>query len=197
VADTCTRIFVDTETTDLPVGKGEIIDVAILVEEVGAPFTSPGVIVSSWSQKVLPEHIETAHPDALRVNGYTPEAWADAVPFTEVIPKLMGLFDTKGVWIGHNPKFDRDHIVAGLLAHGIDVEKPERHRIIDTTVIAYVAWGLDGRFSVSMNNIRKHLGIPKDGAHGALKDAYDAREVFYRGLRGIASTLWAAGFGIA
>lgn len=189
VTDTCTRIFVDVETTALATDKGEILDVAILIEEVQKPFVLPGKIISQWSQKVLPKHIETAEPRALEVNGYTPEAWKDAVPFENVIPKLKELFDTKGTWIGHNPKFDRDHIVSALRSHDVDIERPERHRIIDTTTVAYLAWGLDGSVSMSMNNLRKILALSAEGAHGAMKDCFDAREVFYRGLRYIAATL--------
>jgi len=189
VTDTCIRIFVDVETTALATEKGEIIDVAFLVEEVQKPFVLPGKIISQWSQKVLPEHIETAEPRALEVNGYTPEAWKDAVPFENVIPKLMEIFSTKGTWIGHNPQFDRNHIVYGLAIHGRNVERPDRHRLIDTTTVAYLAWGLNGSVSMSMNNLRKILGLSTDGAHGALKDCFDAREVFYKGLRYTAATL--------
>jgi DNA polymerase III epsilon subunit-like protein len=181
----CTRIFVDIECTALEVGRGEIIDVAYLVEEVPYPYRLPGKIVSAWSQKILPEHIETADSEALAVNGYTPEKWEDAVPFIQAMPNLLKLFDIKGVWIGHNPSFDRNHIIAGLTCHGYNMERPERHRMVDTTAVAYLAWGLNGKFKLSMNNLRKHLNISAEGGHGALKDCYDCREVFYRGLREI------------
>jgi DNA polymerase-3 subunit epsilon len=190
----CTRIYVDIESTGLDHTQHEILDVAVLVESVPYPYTRPGTILSAWSQRTFPTHIENAEPEALAVNGYTPEAWADAVPFENVIPKLLELFETKGVWIGHGPHFDRNFIVSALKQHGVNVEKAERHRIIDTTNIAYLAWGLNGRFKCSMNNLRKHLGLSTEGAHGALKDCYDCREVFYRGLQGIGVTLWAAGF---
>lgn len=191
---TATRIYVDVETTGLDPDQHEILDVAIVVESVPYPYTRPGTIVSQWSQKTLPKHIENAEPDALRVNGYTPEAWADAVPFEDVMPKLLELFEIKGVWIGHNPSFDRRFIVNSLKRQGVNVERAERHRLGDTTTVAYLAWGLDGRFKCGMNALRKYLGLSEEGAHGALKDCFDCREVFYRGIQGLATTLWAAGF---
>ncbi len=70
----------------------------------------------------------------------------------------------------------------------VDTER----RLIDTTTMAYTAWGLDGELHLGMDNLRDFLGISTEGAHGALKDAMDCREVFYRALsprRGIIARL--------
>lgn len=175
------RIYVDTETTDLEEGtdKGELLEVAIIREELSPPYTQRGVITDIWVKKILPKHIETASADALRVNGYTPEKWADAVPLESVADELVSKLKN-ATWVGHNPTFDRDFILDSLKRLGKD-PKIQR-RLIDTTTTAYVAWGLDGELKLSLDNLRDHLGISKEGAHGALKDAQDCREVFYRSI---------------
>jgi len=175
------RIYVDTETTDLEEGldKGELLEVAIVREEITAPYTQRGVITDTWVKKILPKHIETASPQALAVNGYTPEKWADAVPLEDVADELAAKLKN-ATWIGHNPTFDRDFILDSLNRLG---KSPKiQRRLIDTTTMAYAAWGLDGDLKLSLDNLRDHLGISKEGAHGALKDAMDSREVFYRAL---------------
>jgi DNA polymerase III epsilon subunit-like protein len=185
------RIYVDTETTDLEEGldKGELLEVAIIREEIAPPYTQRGVITDTWVRKILPKHIETASVEALRVNGYTPEKWADAVPFETVADELVAKLKN-ATWVGHNPTFDRDFILDSLKRIGKD-PKIQR-RLIDTTTMAYVAWGLDGELKLGLDNLRGHLDISKVGAHGAHKDALDCREVFYRALsprRGIFARL--------
>lgn len=177
--DTVVRIYLDTETTGLDSSVHEIIEVAVVREEVEYPYTHPGTVTLSWCRKVAPQHIETASPEALKVNGYTPEAWADAVPFSTVAEELVAHLKG-GTIIGHNPKFDTGFITAELKRAG--VEPRISHRTIDTTTAAYMAWGLDGKLKLSLDNLRKHLGLPSEGAHTALQDALDCREVFYRAL---------------
>jgi len=175
------RIFVDTETTDLEEGlnKGELLEVAIVRELITPPYTQRGVITDTWVRKIRPKHIETASDDALRVNGYTPEKWSDAVPLEDVADELIAKLKN-ATWVGHNPTFDRDFIQKSLKRLGRD-PKIQR-RLIDTTTMAYTAWGLDGELLLGLDPLRKFLGISTVGAHGALKDAMDCREVFYRAL---------------
>lgn len=186
------RIFVDTETTGLEEGsdKGELLEVAIVREEVFHPFTQYGIIRDIWRQKIRPKHIETASPEALRVNGYTAEKWADSVPLEDVAEELIEKL-RNATWVGHNPTFDRDFILKSLNRIG-KTPKIQR-RLIDTTTLAYQAWGLDGELKLSLDSLRDHLDISKEGAHSALKDALDCRTVFYRALaprRSIFRRIW-------
>lgn len=173
------RIYLDTETTGLDPSVHEVIEVAVVREEVEYPYSLPGTLTLMWSRKVAPQHIETAEPVALKVNGYTPEAWANAVPFKDIAEELVEHLKG-GTLIGHNPKFDTGFITAELKRAG--VEPRISHRTIDTTTVAFMAWGLDGKMKLSLDNLRSHLGLSSDGAHTALQDALDCREVFYRAL---------------
>lgn len=173
------RIYLDTETTGLDPTVNEVIEVAVVREEVAYPYTQPGTITLMWSRKVAPWHLETASPEALKVNGYTPEKWVNAQPFSVIAGELVEHLKD-GTIIGHNPKFDTGFIAAELKRAGIEARIP--HRTIDTTTVAYMAWGLDGKLKLSLDSLRDHLGLSRDGAHTALQDALDCREVFYRAL---------------
>jgi len=173
------RIYLDTETTGLDPSVHEVIEVAVVREEVPYPYTGPGEVTLKWSKKVAPQHIETASPEALKVNGYTPDAWAGALPFSDIAEELVWHLKG-GVIIGHNPKFDTGFVTAELKRAG--VEPKISHRTIDTTTVAFMAWGLDGKLKLSLDSLRDHLGLSREGAHTALQDALDCREVFYRAL---------------
>ena len=179
MTETIVRIYIDTETTGLDPSTHEILEVAVVRELCHAPYNEPGDITHRWCRKIAPKHIETAEPVALKVNGYTADGWAGAVPFESVASDLLELLKG-GTIIGHNPKFDTGFITAAFLAAG--VEPKFSHRTIDTTTVAYMAWGLDGKLKLSLDNLRKHLGLSNEGAHTALQDALDCRVVFYRAL---------------
>jgi DNA polymerase III epsilon subunit-like protein len=175
------RIYVDTETTDTEEGpdKGELLEVAIVRETISPPYTQRGEITDIWVRKIRPKHIETASAEALHVNGYTPETWANAVPLEDVSDELVAKL-RNATWIGHNPTFDRDFILSSLTRLG---KTPRiQRRLIDTITMAYTAWGLDGELKLSLDVLREHLKLPTEGAHSALRDAMDTREVFYRAL---------------
>lgn len=174
-----TRIFVDTETTGLDPDIHELLEVAILRETILPPYNRPGKLTVQWCRKIRPLHPEIFEPEAYAANGYTPEAWADAVPFEDVAAEIVELL-MHGTLIGHNPKFDVAFITAALKRVGIKAKLP--HRSIDTTTAAYLAWGLDGKLKLSLDNLRTYLGITVKDGHRALKDALDCRQVFYQSL---------------
>ena len=156
--------YLDTETTGLSVDKHEVIEIAIVTElEDGT--------IERWESKISPAHIETAHPKALEINGYTPEAWTDAPPAREVAPtiheKLKG-----AVVVGHNVAFDIKFIQAIFDREGI--EHRWNHRdTIDTIGLVREHLFPTGLKSASLDNTRRWLGWSLEGAHTALKDAED------------------------
>lgn len=170
------RLWIDTETTGLNPTTHEIIEIAIVVESVTPDGT--GVVTSSWATKIAPERIEAADPKALQVNGYTPEAWAGVPTFAEVAPKIAELLASGSIVCGHNVGFDIGFIEAAFARIGSGVRIPY-HRL-DTVTLAYAAWNDTGTGpGLSLDKIRKHLGTSLQGAHSALKDAEDARAVYY------------------
>jgi len=192
--------FVDVETTGLDPARHEVIDIAVVfgvdvLRKTGAPWTrhltreEPDVAV--WHTRIRPERIQDAEPKALEVNGYNQAAWADAPTADQVVDTVVELLaGSKAVLVGHNVTFDRDFIAALVRRQG-RIARLGYHTL-DTVTLCYehlVPCGLD---SLSLDNVRRFLGIPTHGSHAALKDALDAREVYRRLTRStvLDRTLW-------
>lgn len=161
--------FVDLETTGLDPEHHEIIEFAVVRED--------GTYVEF---KVKPEHIETAHPKALEVNGYTPEAWEGAISQEEAAKHLAAWLEDS-IIAGQNVKFDIGFLEA--LAEKTGVRIPTRYGI-DTVTLAYEHLTPLGLSSLSLKNICEFLGIPPEpDDHRALNGARAAREVYFTLLR--------------
>ena len=161
--------YLDTETTGLQPGedKGEIIEIAIINVGDG--------MMERWATKIKPQHIETAHPRALEVNGYTEEAWANAPTFDEMAFEIARRL--KGTTIvGHNVNFDLKFLEHHFASCDADIKVSHR-RVLDTVTLAQEHLQPTGLKSVSMDNIRRWLGWSQIDAHTALKDADDVRKL--------------------
>jgi len=181
-----TRLYLDTETTGLDPNCHEIIEIAILIEEVPENPNDLGKIIQTWERKIRPIHIRAAHPKALEVNGYTPEAWEGSLPFADHADEIAGLLASASTLVGHNPTFDTNFLRSAFAREGLGIRIP--YHQIDTVSLAYAAWNWTGTGpGLSLDKIRDHLGISKDGTHSALKDALDCRAVLYRARQAIQS----------
>lgn len=175
------RHFIDTETTGLDHNEHELLEITVLTETVDQDHPGRPGPVREWTRKIKPEHIEKAEPAALAINGYTEEEWVDAVPFSEIAEELKRLL-ADGVIVGHNCRFDVDFLQAAFKKAGVAVNLG--HHFIDTVTLAYEHWGITGQVErISLDPLRRHLGIQVATTHSSLKDAYDCRAVFYRAIR--------------
>lgn len=156
--------YIDTETTGLNPAKHEIIEIAIITENEDGTF-------ERWHTKIKPDHIENAHPKALEVNGYTPEAWEGAPNFEDVVPEITSRL--KGsILVGHNVNFDIRFIEALLDKANRELEISHRGTI-DTITLVREHLLPTGLPSPSLDKTRRWLGWSLEGAHSALKDAED------------------------
>ena len=194
--------FIDTETTGLDPNRHEVIEVAVVFDDdvfrrVGAPWAmqlrreEPDVAV--WHTRIRPERIEDAEPKALEVNGYRADLWADAPTLDEVVTTLVALLTREGadpVIVGHNVSFDRDFLNSALRRAGS--KSKVSHHAVDTVALCYEHLVPCGLESLSLDNVRRFMGIPTASAHAALKDALDAREVYRKLTRStvIDRALW-------
>lgn len=166
--------FIDTETTGLDPDAHEVIEYAII------RVNPAGEETLRWETKIKPSNIESAHPKALEVNGYTEEAWADAPSMAEVGHAIADGLENC-VLVGHNVAFDETMLKSSLKRAGINRRIP--YHKVDTVTLAYEHLVPEGLESLSLDNIRKFLGWSAEGAHTAMKDVEDAMRL-YRELTG-------------
>jgi DNA polymerase-3 subunit epsilon len=190
------RAFIDVETTGLDPTRHEVIDVAIVFDAEAIPADAPWTRhlrregpAAVWHTRIRPERIEDAEPKALEVNGYTPEAWADAPTADQVVDTIVELLvESKAVLVGHNVTFDRDFIAALVRRQGRTARLG--YHTVDTVTLCYTSLVPCGLTALSLDNVRRFIDIPTQGSHAALKDALDAREVYYRLTRAAPEGLW-------
>jgi len=158
--------FIDTETTGLDPFVHEMIEFAAVFQDgtVGQGF------------RIKPQHIETASPKALEVNGYKPEDWKDALAPLDAAERIGKLLDNC-ILVGHNVGFDIGFIKALLKREEIDAWIDHRH--IDTSVLAMEHLPLCGLESASLHNVCVFLGIePEQATHRAEPARHRALRVY-------------------
>lgn len=155
-------VWLDTETTGLSTQKHEIIEFAAVHEDG-----------SELNIKIQPQHIETAHPKALEVNGYTEEAWADALPPGEAVERIILFVKRDGtapLYAGHNVNFDWRFLQALFESVGRISDWPFHYHHVDTMTVAREHLKPLGQRSISLGALCDTLKISNEGAHTALAD---------------------------
>jgi len=163
--------FIDLEMTGTDPGKHEIIEMACVV--VSQPDLS---MIDTWEKKVKPQRIDLAEPDALRINNYSSNLWADAVSLDEAMKEFREV--VKGSTIcGWNVYFDWLFLVK---AFDITGGWPEVHyHTLDVLPIAYAKlFDRTGIERFSLGEIAAYLGVDRGKAHTALPDAIATFEVY-------------------
>lgn len=168
-------IFVDIETTGTDPEKHEIIELAyILVRQDKGAFT----VVEERELKIKPEHIETAEPTALRINGYDEGQWI----FASSLADAMKLFSEKSkgaVFVAQNVTFDYSFIERALTKTGVPNEM--FYAKLDTISMAYAKLYKDPRAEkFQLKKLCEYFGIENPKAHTALADTRATFEVFKR-----------------
>lgn len=158
-------VLVDLETTGLDVAKHEITEVAALSldpEQLS--------ILSTYCVKVLPVHIDTADPEALRLTNYSADNWANAVPLVDALEKLYPILHESAL-LGHNVYFDLLFLRAAYAAHP-ELPCPQiDYHTIDTASLAYPSVLRGIVRSTSLHDLATDLGIGHGEPHVALNDA--------------------------
>lgn len=171
--------FFDTEVTHLDETKSALLEICIIVDyEEGSQYCFHTKIKPTMKELAL------ASTEALKINGYNREDWKDAPNFDDVAKKIVKLL-TWGPIIAHNAQFDVRHLTAIFERNGwthanrTDIAKKEfsfGYPTIDTCALAFIY--VDSQRQ-NMHALREHFDISHEGAHGALKDCEDCRNIFY------------------
>lgn len=166
--------FVDVETTGLDSNKDSVIQVAVVRTDSTGEKVKMTLCI-----KVKPT--TPVHPAAAAVNGYTPEAWADAVSPAEAAEQLAAAcqgteFAAHCVW------FDQGFCEKLLKTHGHKI--PWGRRLIDTQTLAHLLRAVNPDMKgTNLQGCIEKLGGERGAIHDALDDASWARNVYVWAMR--------------
>jgi len=167
--------FIDTETTGLDLLQHEVIEVAMLQVDVDKNLNYGQILC--YESKIKPRFIKRAAPQALKINGYTPDKWRKARKALEVLPVLKEWIERSDYLVGQNLLFDYNFI--NCLYDRDGVERPNYPKYYDTKHMAD-RLVKDGTLKRSaLDYLCEHYDISSSGrAHTALVDVLRTFELF-------------------
>lgn len=166
------RLFIlDAEMSGPNPAMHELLDIGWVVATVGEPIAE----VSSWGAKIRPKHIGNAEIGALKVVGYNPRDWKDAIELEQAIERLTD-DGRETIFAGWGFGQDLAFIVESLRRTGGDW--PFSQVVLDIQTVARRILRGDADFDrFNLGYVADRLGIGRMGEHGALPDAYATFDV--------------------
>ncbi|MCR4283843.1 MAG: 3'-5' exonuclease [Parcubacteria group bacterium] len=170
--------FTDLETTGLDAHEHEIIEIGcIIARQAPALIGGPKIeVMEEFLLKVKPEHLETADPEALKINGYNEAEWKDAIPLKEA----MEIFANKTVdaaLIAQNVSFDWVFLDEAFRKTGVE-NKMHYHKL-DVISFAFAKlYDKPDAQKFSLRALCKYLGVRNEKEHSALADIRATFEVY-------------------
>lgn len=162
--------FIDIETTGLSINDHEIIEIGAIIYN-----QKEDKIEGEWERKIFPKHIETADPQALKINGYinNPELYKGNLK--SALIKFNSLVKNC-ILVGQNISFDISFLRKNMLEFGI---KPSfSFRSLDLIGLAWFAVKDTDMSRISLEHLCNHFSVSNVGAHTALIDCRRAFEVY-------------------
>jgi DNA polymerase III epsilon subunit-like protein len=168
-----TLAFVDIETTGIDKDKHEIIEIAAVITRMK---DGELVVIDQLDVKIQPKNIETAEPQALRVNGYNEADWLFATSLEEAM-KLFVKKTEGAIFLAHNITFDYPFVEKALKDCGL--ENQMHFHKIDTLSLAFgILHTNDDLGKLSLRALCEQFAVENKKAHSAFADAYALYEVF-------------------
>ncbi len=166
-------LVVDLEMSGPNPREHEVIDIGGVLAAVGRGFPEEG----SWGSRVKPLHIGTANASALKVAGYAPRAWRDALPLEDAFRQLveLGMGATIAGW-----GIRSDMAFLAESARRTGIPWPFADTAIDVQPIARGLLGKDEVDRFNLGHVADRLGIGRLGEHTALADAYATYDVLVK-----------------
>jgi DNA polymerase-3 subunit epsilon len=163
--------IVDTETTGLLTENHEIIEVAGIIYD-----RKTDRVLDEWEEKIAPRKIETADPEALKINGYinNPELYKANIKPTML--KFNNLVKDC-IIVGVNIQFDLNFLEKAMKEFSIEPSW-DRHRRIDLMSMAW-AYVQDLQLAgLGLRNLCDHFNLSNEGQHTALIDCRRTLSVY-------------------
>lgn len=161
--------FIDLEMTGLEAQKHEIVEIGLV--KVSQPELE---IIETWEAKVIPEHLETADPESLKISGYKQEAWKDAISLKQAM-ELLSEKSKGSILAGFVPFADYSFLDAAVTKTGIPLDF--HRRTLDIHSYAVAKMGYDWNDS-GLSTICQKLGIKLEQHHTALPDAMACYKIY-------------------
>ncbi len=173
-AETPARLLVvDLEMSGPRPREHEVIDIGGVLADAGAGFAERG----AWGARVKPLHIGTADAGSLKVAGYSPRGWRDAIPLAEAFARIAEL--GRGATIaGWGIKSDMAFLAE--CARRTETPWPFADIAIDVQLIARRRLGKDEVDRFNLGHVADRLGIGRLGEHTALADAYATYDILVK-----------------
>lgn len=173
-------VFIDLETTGLDPEKHEILEIGGVVVEHNISDDSAHSFqeIGEFEYKVKPKHIETASPEALRINHYNEADWLFAGELGQTLKDLSKKVEG-AVMVAHNVSFDWGFLGAACIRENVNL-KMDHHKL-DLLSIAFAKlYDKDWTPKFNLWALAEHFGLQNKKAHSALADARVAYEIYQK-----------------
>lgn len=176
-------VVVDTETGGLDPAQTCMIELAaqvVLVDE-GRIEALEDPSGGTFYERIKPDR--PVEDQAACVNGYTPEAWANATEPKQAIDAfrrwLEGHAKTydRPMWCGSNPVFDVKFFNSDRKRHKVPEPGGLSYRLIDVQSMAMPLIYAGEIESVKLASLRQWAGLDGEQTHNALDDVLDTCQV--------------------
>lgn len=174
--------FIDTETTGFDPVENEMIEIGgLIAKQVPVAGRGPKLeVIDEFEFKIKPERLETANPEALRINGYNDADWLFAPSLAEVMKIVQG--KTAGcIMVAQNVAFDWVFVNESFKKCGLE-NKMHFHKL-DILPMAFAKNYHDNSLKYyRLEDLARHYGVENPNAHTALADARATFEIYKKVL---------------
>ena len=174
--------FIDTETTGFDPVANEMIEIGgLIVRQIPVSGRGPRLeVIDEFEFKIKPERLETANPEALRINVYNDADWLFAPSLSEVMKIVQG--KTAGcIIVGQNVAFDWAFVNESFKKCGLE-NKLHYHKL-DILPMAFAKnYHDDSLKYYRLEDLARHYGVENANAHTALADARATFEIYKKVL---------------
>ncbi len=173
--------FVDTETTGLDPLFHEVIEIGCILAEFrsdlfGAPILEK---IGEREWKLIPEHIDRADPQALRINRFQERDWGAALSKATALEEFS-TFARGSALVAQNVTFDWSFLLHEARRAKVDLERAFFGKY---DLASFAIGRLFPRIelqSYSLARLAAHYGVENPDAHTALSDAETAFRICKR-----------------
>jgi len=172
-----TLAFIDLETTGLDPERHEIIEIGCLTVKQDWSGAQPVfTVLNEFDVKVKPKHIETAEPEALRINHYSEADWLFAVDLEQALRELAEK-TADAIMVGQNVAFDWGFLRHAFKEMGVQ-NRMYFHRL-DTIPMAFIKCCHDPKLErYNLGELSRYFGVENERAHSAMSDIRATFEIY-------------------